>query len=98
MCKPLLSVGEYTTKGGVTILYGNKGYMFHNGSTVAKKIDAWIQRELRDSQYHGRMIAYKENNVFDIYMKPRRNKTDAMPLSEDSHNRSSNGCWPGPNP
>ena len=29
VCKPLLSVGEYTTKGGVTVLYGDKGYMFH---------------------------------------------------------------------
>ena len=31
-------------------LYGNKGYMFHKGSTVAKKIDAWIQKELRDAR------------------------------------------------
>ena len=36
--------------GGVTVLYGNKGYMFHKCSNVAKKIDAWIQKELRDSQ------------------------------------------------
>ena len=35
VCKPLLSVGEYTTKGGVTVLYGDKGYMFHKGSNVA---------------------------------------------------------------
>ena len=77
VCKPLLSVGEYTTKGGVTVLYGNKDYMFHKGSTVAKKIDAWIQKELRDSQYHGCTIAYKENNVNNIYMKPRSNETDA---------------------
>ena len=53
VCKPLLSVGEYTTMGGVTVLYGDKGYMFHKGSNVAKKIDAWIQKELRDSQYRG---------------------------------------------
>ena len=26
VCKPLLSVGEYTTMGGVTVLYGDKGY------------------------------------------------------------------------
>ena len=25
VCKPLLSYGEYTTKGGVTVLYGDKG-------------------------------------------------------------------------
>ena len=31
--------------GGVTVLYGDKGYMFHKGSNVAKKIDAWIQKE-----------------------------------------------------
>ena len=82
--KPLLSVGEYTTMGGVTVLYGDKGYMFHKGSNVAKKIDAWIQKELRDSQYRGCTITYKENNVYNIYMKPRENKIDAMPLSGDS--------------
>ena len=38
VCKPLLSVGEYTTMGGVTVLYGDKGYMFHKGSNVAKNI------------------------------------------------------------
>ena len=50
VCKPLLSVGEYTTMGGVTILYGDRGYMFHKGSNVAKKIDAWVQKEMRDSR------------------------------------------------
>ena len=93
VCKPLLSVGEYTTMGGVTVLYGDKGYMFHKGSNVAKN-DARIQKELRDSQYRGCTVAYKENNVFNIYMKPRGNKIDAMPLSGDSE---SGGCRPGPN-
>ena len=53
VCKLLMSVGEYTTKGGVTVLYGDKGYMFHKGSNVAKKIDAWVQKWLRDSRYRG---------------------------------------------
>ena len=94
VCKPLLSVGEYTTMGGVTVLYGDKGYMFHNGSNVAKKFDTWVQKELRDSQYRGCTVAYKENNVCNIYVKPRENKIDAMPLSGDSE---SGGCKPGPN-
>ena len=72
VCKPLLSVGEYTTKGGVTVLYGDKGYMAYRGCTVA----------------------YKENNVYNIYMKPRENKIDAMPLSGDSESGS---CQPSPN-
>ena len=84
LCKPLLSVGEYTTMGGVTVLYGDKGYVFHKGSNVAMKIDAWIQKELRDSQYRGCTVAYKENNVYNIHMKPRENKIDAMPVSGDS--------------
>ena len=37
----------------VTVLYGDNGYMFHKCSNVAKKIDAWIQKERRDSQYYG---------------------------------------------
>ena len=48
VCKPLLSVGEYTTKGRVTVLYVDKGYMFHKGSNVAKKMDAWVQKEFRE--------------------------------------------------
>ena len=31
VCKPPLSVGEYTTMGGVTVLYGDKGYIFQKG-------------------------------------------------------------------
>ena len=89
VCKPLFSVGEYTTMGGVTVLYGDKGYMFHKGSNVAKRIDAWIQKELRDSRYRGCTVAYKENNVYTIYMTPRENKIDAIPLSGDSE---SGGC------
>ena len=64
------------------------------GSNVAKKIDAWIQKELRDSQYRGCTVAHKENIVYNIYMKPRGNKIDAMPLSGDSE---SGGCRPGSN-
>ena len=84
VCKPLLSVGEYTTMGGVTVSYGDKGYMFHKGSNVAKKMDAWVQKEFRDAQYRGCTVAYKENNVYNIDVKPRENKIDAMPLSGDS--------------
>ena len=97
VCKPLLSVGEYTTMGGITVLYGDKGYMLHKGSNVAKKIDAWSQKEMRDSQNYGCTVAYKENNVYNIYLKPKGNNTDAMPLSEDSDNRPSGVCRPGPN-
>ena len=50
VCKPLLSVGEHTTMGGVTVLYDDKAHMFHKGSNVGKEIDAWVQKELRDSQ------------------------------------------------
>ena len=66
--------------GGVTVLHGDKGYLFLGGSNVAKEVDAWIQKEMRDLQ-HGCKIAYKENNVCNIHMKPRGNKTGAMPLS-----------------
>ena len=67
--------------------------MFHKGSNVAKKIDAWVQKELRDSQYRGCTVAYNENTVYNIYMRPRENKIDAKPLSGDSES----GCRLGPN-
>ena len=80
------------------MLYGDKGYIFHNGSNVAKKFVAWILKEMKDSQYYGCTVAYKENKVYNMYMKPRGNNIDAMPLSEDSDNRSPGSCRPGPNP
>ena len=52
VCQPLLSVGEYTTIGGVAIMYGDKGYLFHKGSNVAKNIEAWIQKEISSSHFH----------------------------------------------
>ena len=70
--KPLLSVGEYTTMGGVTVLYGDKGYMFHKGSNVAKKIDAWIQKELKDSQYRGCTVAYRKQRVQHLHETKRK--------------------------
>ena len=38
---------------------------------------------------------YKENNVYNIYVKPKENKIDAMPLSGDSE---SGDCRLGPKP
>ena len=38
ICEPLLSVGEHTTTDGVIVLHGDKGYMFHKGSNIAKKL------------------------------------------------------------
>ena len=72
-------------------MYGDKGYLFLRGSNLAKEIDAWIQKEMRDSQYYGCTVAYKENNVYNIYMKPKGTRTDAMPLP------SSGGSRRGPN-
>ena len=59
VCKPLLPVGEYTTMGGVAVMYGDNGYLFHKGSNVTKKIEAWIQTEISSSQHHGSTHANK---------------------------------------
>ena len=64
-------------------------------SNVAKNIDSSVQKELRYSQYRGCTVAYKENNVYNIYVKPRENKIDAMELSGDSE---SGGCSAGSEP
>ena len=61
VCKPLLSVGEYTTMGGVTVLYGDKGYLFHRGRRVDPEVDerftilrlySCVQREQRVQHVH----------------------------------------------
>ena len=72
VCKPLLSVGECTTMGGVTVLYGDKGYMFHRGSNFVKNIDAWIQKVMRDSQYYGCTDAYKKRGVQQLHETERK--------------------------
>ena len=97
VCQPLLSVGEYTTMGGVTVLYGDKGYMFHKGSNVAKKVDAWIQKEMRDSQDRGCTVVYIENNVYNIYMKPRETRLMRCHCPRTQTIVPPGGCWPGPN-
>ena len=56
------------------MLYVDTGHMFHKGSNVAKKIDALVQKGLSDSQYRGFGVAYKENNVHNIYVKPRETR------------------------
>ena len=84
VCKQLLSVGEHTTMGGVAVMYGDKGYLFHKGSNVPKKFEAWIQKEISSSQHHSSPFAYKENHVYTIYMKARGDQTDASPLSQFS--------------
>ena len=89
LCKPLLLVGECTS--GVAIMCGDKIFLFHMCSTVAKKIEGRIQKEMTDSQHHRCTVAYKEHNVYNIYMKPNGNEIDAMLLSQ-----SSDGSWPGP--
>ena len=84
VCKPLISIGEHTTMRVVAVMCSDKVFLFHEGLNVAKKIDARIQKEMRDSQYYGCTVAHKENNVYNIYMKPEGNETDAMPLSQSS--------------
>ena len=75
-------VEVYTTMCGVAVMYGDQRYLIHKGSNVAKRIiRAWIQKVMRDSQYHGCTVACQENYVYNIYMKPRRDDIDAMPLS-----------------
>ena len=84
VCKQLLSVGKHIMMGGVAVMYGDKGYLFHKGSNVAKKIEAWIQKEISSSQHHGSTLANKEDHVYTIYMKPKGNETGGSPLSQSS--------------
>ena len=61
-------------------MYGCERYLLHRGSKVAKKTDAWIQKELSSSQCDGCTDAHKVNNVLNICLKPKGNETDVMPL------------------
>ena len=45
VCKPLLSVGEYTTMESLSCMV-TKVTCSTRGSNVAKKIDAWIPKEM----------------------------------------------------
>ena len=56
----------------------------HKGSNVAKKFEAWIQKDISSSQHHSSPFAYKENHVYTIYMKAKDDETDASPLSQSS--------------
>ena len=54
--------------------YGDKGYIFHKRSHVTKKIDACVEWEVRNFHWRGCIVAYKENNVYNMYMQPKENK------------------------
>ena len=71
-CEPLLSVGEYTTMGGVTVLYGDKGFLFHKGSNVAKKIDAWIQKDERFTILRLCSCVQREQSVQHLHETERK--------------------------
>ena len=61
-----------STRRWVTLLYGDKEYLSHKGSNVAKKIDARIQKELRDSQYHGCITYKREQRVQHLHETERK--------------------------
>ena len=83
VCKPLLSVGEYTTTGGVTVLCGDKGYMIHKCSNVAKKIDAWVQKELRDfSTPRLHSCVQREQRVQHLHETERKHELQAAQAEE----------------
>ena len=48
---------------------------FHKGSNVARKMDVWVQKELKDSQHRGCTVSYKEENVYIIYVKQRETRS-----------------------
>ena len=60
------------TMGEAAVTDADKGYLFHSCSNVAKKIEAWIQKEISSSQYHGCTAACNENNVYNICVKTER--------------------------
>ena len=60
---------------------GDQGCLFHKGPNVAKKMEAWSQKEISSSQYHGYTVAYTAKNV---YKKSKGNEIDAMPLCQSS--------------
>ena len=52
--------------GGVTVLNGDKGYIFHKGSNVEE--NRCVDPEGDESVC---AVAYKENNLYNISMKPK---------------------------
>ena len=69
---------------GVIVLYGVKGHMFHKGSNVAKKIDAWIQKELRGFTIPRLYSCVQREQRVQHLHENKENKIDVMPLSGDS--------------
>ena len=47
---------------------------------LQKKIDAPFQKGLKNSGFRRCTVTYKENNVYNICLKRKQNRIDAMPL------------------
>ena len=69
VCKPLLSVGEVTDKGGAAVMFGNTGYLCSPGGRFAKKLERWFMQEAAQDDWHGLVELYKERNVYNLYMQ-----------------------------
>jgi len=68
-------------------MYGDKGYVLTASSPIVPKLEKWLQQELATSNFHGCTEAYKERNVYNIYIqteplkeKDKKNEKDICPL------------------
>ena len=73
VCTPVLSVGEYTTMGGVAVMYGDK--------EENRGMDPEGDQQFTLPRLHS---CVHRNYAYNVYMKPKGNETDAMPLSQSS--------------
>ena len=69
VCKPLLSVGEVTTKGGAAIMLDDLGYLLTPHSSILKDLRSWLAEEVSKAK-HGHVVElHKERNVYNLYVQ-----------------------------
>ena len=69
VCKPLLSVGEVTTKGGAAIMLDEVGYLLTPQSRVLKQLRGWLEKEVAKAKPGDVVELHKERNVYNLYVQ-----------------------------
>ena len=67
--KPLASAGRITDKGADAWLTKDGGYMIHANCPAQKEIRDAIERILKKHQYKNVTQLYKENGIYNFYVK-----------------------------
>ena len=68
-CKPLLSVGEVTSKCGASLMLNKVGYLLAPQSSILENLRIWVPRKVERAPRGHVVELAKERNVYNLCVK-----------------------------